>query len=177
MARRAAQIAVLVVLALRVSAQVQQETKVRVLLFLRSDCPISQRYAPELQRIAQEFKGKPVEFWQVYSDPSESEKNIQKTIDDYHFPGKVVRDPKHELVKRAHAETTPEAAVFDVGGRLEYHGRIDDRYVDIGKTRPEATVHDLEDAISAVLAHRPVKEPVTKAVGCSLADLNASGTR
>jgi hypothetical protein len=42
---------------------------------------------------------------------------------------------------RAHATTTPEAAIFLVEGnglREFYLGRIDDRYLDIGQERPHA---------------------------------------
>ena len=96
---------------------------------------------------------------------------MAEAVAAYHFPGTPVLDPKHTLVRQAHAETAPEAAVFDPSGHLAYHGRIDDRYVDIGKSRAAAQVHDLEDAIAAVLKRQPVREPVTKAIGCSLADV------
>ncbi|MBV8808725.1 MAG: redoxin domain-containing protein, partial [Acidobacteriaceae bacterium] len=43
--------------------------RARVFLFVRTDCPITNRYAPELQRLAQEFKGDGVDFWMVYPDP------------------------------------------------------------------------------------------------------------
>ena len=75
-----------------------------------------------------------------------------------------------EMIRGLSPET-PEAAVFDATGRLVYHGRIDDRWVEIGKARPQAQTHDLEDAIAAVLAGRPVARAETRAVGCTLADL------
>jgi hypothetical protein len=90
---------------------------------------------------------------------------------EYGFRGQPLRDPNHELVKRAHVVTAPEAAVFDAAGRLAYHGRIDDLWADPGKARPMARVHDLEDAISAVVAGRAVEHPETRAIGCSLADV------
>ena len=145
--------------------------RVRVLLFVRTDCPITNRYAPELQRVAEEFKGRDVQFWLVYPDATETAAGIRAHIDQYRFPGEPVRDPQHELVRRAHATVAPEAAVFDAAGRLIYHGRIDDRYVDIGKARPAAQTHDLENAITAVLAGKPVAESETRAIGCSLADV------
>jgi len=74
-------------------------------------------------------------------------------------------------VKLAHATTAPEAAVFDAAGHLQYHGRIDDRWVNPGTARPAARTHDLEDAIAAVLAGRRPAQPATQAVGCSLADV------
>lgn len=142
-----------------------------VLLFVRTDCPITNRYAPELRRLAQEFKTRSVAFWLVYPDPDEAPAHIEAHIRDYGFPGQPLRDPHHELVHAAHATVAPEAAVFNGSGKLVYHGRIDDRYVDIGKTRPAAQVHDLEDAINAVLAGKPVAHAETRPVGCSLADV------
>lgn len=148
------------------------KSHVHVLLFVRTDCPVSRRYAPELQRLAEEFRPAPVDFWLVYPDASETSANIALAISQYHFPGTPVRDPHHILVAQAHATIAPEAAVFTPAGSLVYHGRIDDRYVDIGTSRPEAQVHDLEDAVKAALAGRPVKTPQTKAVGCYLADVD-----
>lgn len=142
-----------------------------VLLFVRTDCPITNRYAPELQRLAQEFKARSVSFWLVYPDQDEAPAHIKAHMRDFDFPGEALRDPHHVLVKQAHATVAPEAAVFNGAGKLVYHGRIDDRYVDIGKTRPAAQVHDLEDAIQAVLAGQPVAHAETRAVGCSLADV------
>jgi AhpC/TSA family protein len=145
--------------------------KVRVLLFARTDCPISQRYAPEMQRISREFAQQPVEFWMVFPDRTETPENVRTMMSDYRFPGTPVLDPKHELVRQAHVTIAPEAAVFDAGGALLYHGRIDDLYVDIGKSRSAAQEHDLEDAIRAALDHKPVRQRETRAVGCSLADV------
>ena len=144
---------------------------VRVFLFVRTDCPVTNRYAPELQRISKEFSAKKVQFWLVYPDATEPVSGIESEIQQYGLPGIPVRDPEHLLVKRAHADTAPEAAVFDAAGNLRYHGRIDDRYVDIGKARPQAEVHDLENAIEAVLAGKRIANPVTRAIGCSLADV------
>ena len=145
--------------------------RVTVLLFVRTDCPITNRYAPELERIAEEFAREPVRFWLVYPDAATTASAIEEHIRAYHFPGEPLRDPRHELVKRAHATVSPEAAVFDARGELLYHGRIDDRYVDIGKARAAAQRHDLEEAIRAVLAGRRVAQSETRAVGCSLADV------
>jgi AhpC/TSA family len=142
-----------------------------VLVFVRTDCPITNRYAPELQRIANEFRTRSVAFWLVYPDRDETAQHIRGHVQEYKMPGQPLRDPDHVLVQRAQVTVAPEAAVFDASGKLIYHGRIDDRYVDIGKTRPEATVHDLEDAINAALNGKPVAHAETRAVGCSLADV------
>jgi hypothetical protein len=71
----------------------------------------------------------------------------------------------------AHATVTPEAAIFVPEGkglREVYHGRIDDRYAGLGQERPQATHHDLEDAVQAVLAGRAVPTPQGRPVGCAI---------
>lgn len=156
----------------RVTDPFSSQARARVFLFVRTDCPITNRYAPELQRLASQFKKQGVDFWLVYPDLTEKPESIEKHIDQYQFPGKALFDPKHQLVALAHATVAPEAAVFDVAGRLTYHGRIDDRYVDIGKSRPGGPqTHDLEEAITDTLSGKPVPHPQTHAIGCSLADI------
>ena len=140
-------------------------------LFVRTDCPLTNRYAPELQRIATEFAGQGVEFWLVYPDPAEKPAGIENHIAEYRLPGTPLRDPHHILVERGQATVSPEAAVFDSSGRLAYNGRIDDRFVELGRARPAPTTHDLESAISAVLRGQPVSPAKTRAVGCFLADV------
>jgi hypothetical protein len=144
---------------------------VRVLIFARTDCPITNRYAPELGRIGQEFASKGVKFWIVYPDPSETPAKIAKHMAEYHLPGRGIADPHFELQKRAEAKISPQAAVFDSSGNLVYSGRIDDRYVAFGKSRPAPEVHDLENAIEATLQGKRVAEARTKAIGCYLDDL------
>src|SRR5687767_1556044 len=110
-------------------------SQLTVCLFTRSDCPISNSYAPEVRRIHEKFKPRGVGFYLVYADPDEGREIIEKHVKEYSYPFPALRDPKHELVKTTGAKVTPEAAVFDKAGKLLYRGRIDDRYVDFGKAR------------------------------------------
>ena len=81
-----------------------------------------------------------------------------------------MRDPDHALAKVTNVTITPEVALYDGHGHELYHGRIDDRYVSLGLERPAPTRHDLESAISATLAGKPVAETTAQAVGCFIAD-------
>jgi peroxiredoxin len=148
--------------------------KAIVLVFVRTDCPISNRYAPELQRLHERFADLGVDFWTVYADPSESAEAIRAHLHDYGYPGGALRDSAHALVKAAAARVTPEAAVFVPASgapRLVYHGRIDDRYVDFGHMRAAPTRRDLEETLEAIVAGRPVPMESAPAVGCFLSDL------
>ena len=99
------------------------KTKVTVLIFLNPDCPISNRYAPEIQRLAKAFEPKDATFWLVYPDPDLWIETIQKHLKEYGYSLRALRDPRHVLVKRSHAQVTPEAAVFTADDRLVYRGR------------------------------------------------------
>ncbi len=142
-----------------------------VALFVRTDCPISNRYAPEVRRIHEAYSKRGVAFWLIYPDPAEEAAAIRAHLDAYSYPMPALKDPEHRFVDRAGASITPEAALFDADGKLVYLGRIDDRYVDFGKARPEPTRHDLALALDALLAGRPVESDRTKAIGCFIDDL------
>lgn len=139
-----------------------------VFLFLSTECPVSNRYAPEIERLRARFSPRGAVFWLVYPNVDETAEAIQRHVNEYHLTAASLRDPSHVLVERAQASVTPEAAVFDKTARLVYHGRIDDRCVVLGQERPEATRHDLEEAIQSVLEGRPVKVSATRAIGCSI---------
>ncbi len=152
------------------------DTKGIVLLFLASDCAISNRYLPEIKRLQKEFAPRGVMFWLVYPNAGETPKALRQHLKTYGVDVNTVLDPQHNLVSLAQAKITPESAVLvkteEAQGWLElsttYHGRIDNRYVDIGKERPSATEHDLEQAVNATLAHLPPTPPGGPAVGCGI---------
>jgi thiol-disulfide isomerase/thioredoxin len=148
----------------------QDRGKVQVLIFVRSDCPIANRYAPLLQQMHQKY-GPNVAFRLVFPDRNESQEKIRNYLREYHYDISAIRDLDHTLVKRAAAKVTPEAAVFDPNGQLIYHGRIDNLYEHIGQARRAATTHELADAIDA--ASKSLKPPMISvdAVGCFISDL------
>jgi hypothetical protein len=141
-----------------------------VFVFTSVDCPISNRYAPEIKRLHDAFASRGIAFWLVYPNPRESATQVRAHLKDFGYPIPALRDPSHELAKLAKATVTPEAAVYDRRGTLVYHGRIDDRYVSLGVERPAATRHDLQDALTAVVAGKSVPTPAQPGVGCFIAD-------
>lgn len=145
-----------------------------VLFFAASDCPISNRYLPEMRRIEKEFAARGVVLWFVYPNFGTTADTVKQHEAAYGSENHVLLDPDHQLVTLAHAKITPESAVLVPerrGGdtfRAVYHGRIDDRYLRLGQERPKATQHDLERAISDVLEGRVVEQPNGPAVGCGI---------
>lgn len=146
----------------------QASSKPVVLVFLRTDCPVSNRYAPSIQKISSHY-GDKVGFWLVYLGQTASAEKIRQHEAEYGYKLPALRDPQHALVAQAQVQVTPEAAVFDAQHRLIYHGRIDNLYVEIGRSRPSATTHELDDAIQAALSGK-TPPPNAPGVGCFIAD-------
>lgn len=144
------------------------EVPATVLLLMRTDCPISNRYAPEVKRLYAQFAPRGVTFWRVYPDADETAEQIRHHGEAYGYPFAALYDPEHALVERMAAVVTPEAAVFDAAGELVYSGRIDNWYEAFGHARPEPTERDLREALEAVLAGRPVARPRVEAIGCTI---------
>ena len=141
-----------------------------VLVFVREDCPISARYAPEIQRISDEHQ-KDARVYLVFPDKSESAADVRKYLHEFRYSIHGLRDPDHALVKEADAKVTPEAAVFDAKGALVYHGRIDNLYESFGRSRSAPTTHELEDALQAALSGHALPNKEVAAVGCYISDL------
>jgi hypothetical protein len=150
--------------------QTAADTRAIVFLFISVDCPISNRYAPEIRRLNDAFAPRGVVFRPVYPNPAESPEAIRGHLKDYRYPASALRDPRQQLARFAGATITPEAVVYDRQGRRLYLGRIDDRYVALGLERPAPTRHDLEEALDATLAGKRVPQPTAPAVGCFIAD-------
>lgn len=142
-----------------------------VLMFVRTDCPIVNAYAPRLEEIHRDFARHNLQFCLVYPEPSDSEEAIERHIREYSLPGEFLRDEDRRLVSLAGATVTPEVAVFLRGSgepKLIYSGRIDDQYVDWGKRREVATMHDLRNVLDRLVSGETVPFRRTEAVGCAI---------
>lgn len=144
--------------------------KVLVFVFVRTDCPISNRYAPVLHQIQKQF-GQAAIFRLVFPDKNEAPDKIRKYLRDYGYDVPAIRDLDHALAKRTMARVTPEAAVFNQRGELVYHGRVDNLYERIGQARRAATTHELSDAIEAASKGASPSVTSADAVGCFISDL------
>jgi thiol-disulfide isomerase/thioredoxin len=148
-------------------------TKAIVLVFILPECPICNSYMPELKRLHAVFVDRGVSFALVHADSEVTEHQANKHAGEYQIAIPVVLDPRHEWVNRAGATIAPQAAVFSPAGQIVYLGRIDDRYVGLGKRRANVTSHDLRDAIEAVLGGQPVANARTEAVGCPIPPISS----
>jgi thiol-disulfide isomerase/thioredoxin len=139
-----------------------------VLLFVSTDCPLSNRYVPEMNRIASAYAPRGVAFYAVQGDATVPLDQVRAHVKEFGYAFPYLIDPEEALATYTGAVATPEAAVLSPGGDLLYLGRLDNRLEDFGKERTVITEFDLRDALDAVLAGKPVPHPRTKALGCAI---------
>jgi Redoxin len=139
--------------------------KIVVLIFVRTDCPISNRYAPAIQELSVR-NATQAAFYLVYPIQSETTLQIRKHLSQFGYQLPALRDPQLALVRASHVHITPEAAVFSQDRKLLYHGRIDNWYQNFGRARPAPTTHELSDALCASISGKPVPNDAAPAVGC-----------
>ena len=142
-----------------------------VFIFMRTDCPIGNRYAPEIIRIFDEFKDQNIGFYLIYPQANEAAEQIRQHLQEYRLPIDAYRDPQQNFAAWIEATTMPEVAVMMQDGELIYRGRIDDRYVDFGQARAEPTSRDLYNVLTEVAAGKTPPQRFTEAVGCYIEPL------
>ena len=137
-----------------------------VLFFKTIECPISNSYVPEMNRLQKEYAARGVAFYAIEADTTEADNDVRRHSKEFGFTFPVLIDKRQTLVRLSGATAPPEVAVLSNLGKVLYLGRIDNRVEDFDQRRTVVTEHDLKNALDAVLAGRPVQKPKTRAVGC-----------
>ena len=73
-------------------------------------------------------------------------------------------DATSDVARAFGAARTPEVFLFDAGGKLVYHGAVDDN----AQEEPKVEHRWLREAVQAVAAGTAVPTPETKAMGCGV---------
>jgi peroxiredoxin len=149
-----------------------RSNKVVVLVFLGTECPISQRYVPELNRIAAGHKTNAVEFYGVVAGKTMTREKTAAFVKEYSIQFPVLFDDKLALARWLRPTHVPQAYVLKPDGDIVYRGRIDDGYESIGKPRAVVQHRELRDAIAAILAGRTPERLFARPVGCYFEELS-----
>jgi hypothetical protein len=138
-----------------------------VLFFIATDCPVANAYAPEIQRICRASAANGIACSLVYEDVTVTPGEVRKHLEEYRYHGVAAAiDADRSLAAAVHATVTPQAVVVDRRGTVRYSGRIDNLYAALGHPRRVVTAHDLQDALNAIVAGKPVVTSETQTIGC-----------
>lgn len=138
-----------------------------VVIFLGTECPLVQLYAPRLHEFAKVWGERGVQFVGLFSNQQDSLAEIAHFARQHQLEFPLLRDSGNQVADRWGAERTPEVFVLNAQRQVVYHGRIDDQYT-YGIQRPAVTRAYLEEALEAIVAAQPPKVPTTELVGCRI---------
>jgi peroxiredoxin len=134
-----------------------------VVMFIATQCPISNAYNERMNALYKEYSPKGVKFLFINANNTEPASEVASHAAQHGFAFKVYKDPNNVVADQFGAEFTPEAFVIDKAGVIRYHGHIDDsRQLDRIKSK------DLKVALDSLLAGQGVPVAETKAFGCTI---------
>jgi peroxiredoxin len=140
-------------------------SKVVVLAFLGTECPLAKLYAPRLASLNAELKSRGVTFLGVNSNRQDSLTEVASHARRHGIEFPVLKDVGNRIADAIGVTRTPEIVVLDEKRTVRYHGRIDDQY-GVGYIRDEVENAFLKEAVEDLLAGRKVKTASTEVVGC-----------
>ena len=138
-----------------------------MLIFVGVDCPISNRALPEISALRRATELRGVHFVLIYANPADTTQQVRAHLTEYALTLPAFRDPGFSVATQYQAHVTPEVVLMTRDGHLVYRGRINDQSSALGRDRPQATRHDLSEALEAYLATGEVPGRVVPAVGCT----------
>lgn len=143
--------------------KVLKGNKYTVLIFVSTQCPVSNGYNDRMEALHETFGPRGVEVLAINSNKAEDVAAISEHAREHGFKFPVLKDQKNIVADMYNAQVTPETFVIDPKGKLLYHGRIDDN-----RNPSRVQNHDIADALNALLAGKSVTRTETKAFGCSI---------
>jgi len=139
------------------------KSKAIVVMFVATQCPVSNAYNTRMAALFNDYKDKHIAFVGINSNKQENISEIKQHAIDHHLDFPILKDWDNLVADEFKATVTPEIFVLNSDFGLLYHGRIDD-------SRREKNVesYDLRKALDKILAGEKVVNTETKAFGCSI---------
>lgn len=142
-------------------------SKILVVVFLGTDCPISNEFMPTLERLNREYRGKGVAFIGAFENHASDPGDYLSHWTDYHFNFPAFVDKDNSVARSLKATVTPEVAVIAADDQVVYLGRIDDRYQSFSvKVTPKS--NDLGRSIDAALQGIDASPAAGPPIGCTI---------
>jgi peroxiredoxin len=140
-----------------------KDSKAIVIIFIATECPISNDYNSRMEAIYNDYKDKDVAYIGINPNKAENVERIKEHAAQYGLTFPILKDEKNIIADRFKASVTPEVYVLNSNFQVLYHGRIDN-----SRKESEVETQDLRNALDEILSGREVSKTKTKAFGCTI---------
>ena len=139
------------------------EKKAIVVMFISTECPVSNAYNERIIALLNDYKDQSVQFIGINSNRNESVEEIAEHNKTNRFEFVVLKDLRNEIADKFGARRTPEVYLLDEKRILRYRGAIDN-----SQKNPET--HYLRETLDRVVKGQEIPEDgkKTKAFGCTI---------
>ncbi len=148
------------------------QSKIVVVTFLGTECPLAKLYASRLVELAAEFKARGVTFVGIDANQQDSDSELAHYAKENKIEFPLLKDAGNVIADKLGAVRTPEVFVLDEKRTVRYWGRIDDQYgfqeAGVAFQRSEPKRRDLAVALDELLAGKPVSQAVAQNQGCRI---------
>jgi len=134
-----------------------------VVIFVATECPISNDYNSRMENLFKEYNQKGIAFLGINSNKAESVDRIKEHAEENGLTFTILKDEKNVIADKFEASFTPETYVLNGNFEILYHGRIDN-----SRKESDVETKDLENALNEILAGKEVSKKETKAFGCTI---------
>jgi peroxiredoxin len=155
-------------------AELSKEKKAAVVMFIATQCPVSNAYNERMAELHDSYKDKEIQFIGVNSNRQEPAKEIAEHSKENGFEFVVLKDLNNKIADYFGARRTPEVYLLDENLTLRYHGAIDnDQY------NPKTATPYLKEVLDLVVAGKEIPKDMreTKAFGCTIKRIKTERTR
>ena len=137
--------------------------KAIVVMFIATQCPVSNGYNGRMEALYADYKDKGVVILGINSNKSETIDEIKSHAKEHGLEFTILKDTGNVVADRFGASVTPETYILSPSHEILYHGRIDD-----SRRESEVSSRDLRTALDEVLAGKTVSVKETRAFGCTI---------
>src|ERR1044071_8486912 len=134
-----------------------------VVIFIATKCPVSNAYNDRMEKVFEDYKAKGINVVGINANSTEPAAEVKSHAAEKGLKFTILKDDGNKIADRLGATRTPEAYVLDAGGKLVYHGRIDNSQKTEG-----ITSSDLREALDEMLAGKAISKTGGAAFGCSI---------
>ncbi|MDB5386454.1 MAG: Peroxiredoxin, partial [Planctomycetaceae bacterium] len=150
------------------SVRTLQGKRATVLVFLSTECPISNSYIATLNELAKQFAEQGVTVIGLNPNDGVSLRDLAEHRKEFAITFPVLRDSGAVIASQLAIAHCPEVVLLNDQGTVQYQGRIDERYARRGAVAGEIRRRDLSIAVEELLSGKPVSITKTAAVGCPI---------
>lgn len=144
-----------------------KDSKAIVIIFIATQCPVSNAYNSRMEKIYEEYKNKGVAFIGINSNKQESVEEVREHAKKNNLNFVILKDVNNVIADKFKASVTPEVFVLNSEFDVLYHGRIDD-----SRKEEDVKSEDLRNALNEILQGKKVTKTETKAFGCTIKRVN-----